>query len=90
MTANPHSYGDPLDAAFGDGREAPAAYRALIRDKLDPAFVDALRAATNGGWALGRERFRKETAEAAGRRVAPLPRGPKPTLENDKRQVRFL
>jgi hypothetical protein len=27
MTANPHSYGDPLDAAFGDVREAPAAER---------------------------------------------------------------
>jgi len=27
MTANPHSYGDPLDTAFGDGREAPAAER---------------------------------------------------------------
>jgi putative transposase len=70
--------------------ERQAAYRKLIRDKLDPAFVDALRAATNGGWALGGERFRKEIEEAAGRRVAPLPRGPKPAVETDKRQMRLL
>ncbi len=29
------------------------AYRALFRPALEPGFVDALRAATNGGWALG-------------------------------------
>ncbi len=34
MTANPHSYGDPLDAAFGDGREAPAAER-------DPPYLQS-------------------------------------------------
>ncbi len=65
--------------------ERQAAYRALIREKLDRAFVEALRAATNGGWALGNERFRKEIAKAARRRAAPLPRGPKPALAKDKR-----
>jgi DNA helicase II / ATP-dependent DNA helicase PcrA len=35
MTANPHNYGDPLDAAFGDGREAPAAER-------DPPYLQGL------------------------------------------------
>jgi hypothetical protein len=29
------------------------AYRELFRAALDAEFVDALRAATNGGWALG-------------------------------------
>jgi hypothetical protein len=33
--ANPHSYGDPLDAAFGDGWEAPAAER-------DPPYLQGL------------------------------------------------
>ena len=56
-----------------------AAYRALIRERLDPAFVEALRAGTNGSWALGRERFRKEAA--AERRAAPLPPGPKPARQ---------
>jgi putative transposase len=88
---------DPL-AAFHDvfrrlGRTLEArqeAYRALFKEKLDPAFVDALRAATNGGWALGDERFRKEIAKAAGRRAAPLPRGPKAEAATDKRQLRLL
>jgi putative transposase len=70
--------------------ERQAKYRALIREKLDPAFVEALRAATNGGWALGGERFRKEIAEAAQRRVAPSPRGPKPKAKTDKPQMRLL
>ncbi len=35
MTSNPHSYGDPLDAAFGDGRGAPAAER-------DPPYFQGL------------------------------------------------
>ena len=63
------------------------AYRALFRQKLDPAFVAALRAATNGGWALGDEGFRKEIEDAAGRRVAPLPRGPKPAAASGKRKL---
>jgi len=35
MTSNPHSYGDPLDAAFGDGRGAHAAER-------DPPYLQGL------------------------------------------------
>jgi putative transposase len=66
------------------------AYRALVREKLDPAFVEALRAATNGGWALGGKRFAKEIARAAGRRAAPLPRGPRPASAKDKRQLNLL
>jgi putative transposase len=66
------------------------AYRALFKEKLDPAFVGALRAATNGGWALGGERFRKEIAKATGRRTAPLPRGPKPDAAKDKKQLTLL
>ena len=66
------------------------AYRALAKEKLDPAFVDALRAATNGGWALGGVRFAKKIARAADRRAAPLPRGPKPAAAKDKRQLSLL
>jgi hypothetical protein len=36
------------------------------------ALVDRLRAATNGGWALGDARFKLQIAEALGWRVAPL------------------
>jgi putative transposase len=55
--------------------ERRAAYRALFGAPLDAVLLDALRAATNGGWALGDERFRQGLAKAAGRRAAPLPRG---------------
>ena len=66
------------------------AYRELIKQELDPAFVADLRAATNGGWALGGERFRKEIAEAAQRRCGPLPRGPRPAGATDARQMKLL
>jgi len=55
-----------------------AAYRALFRAALDADFLDALRAATNGGWALGSARFQRQVADALGRRVTPLPRGRQP------------
>jgi hypothetical protein len=55
--------------------ERQAAYRARFRQPLDAAFVATLGTASNGGWALGDERFRNEIAEALGRRVAPLPPG---------------
>ena len=66
------------------------AYRALIRERLEPQFVEALRRATNGGWALGGEKFRKQIEQAAKRRAAPRPPGPAPRAENDTRQLRFL
>jgi putative transposase len=49
----------------GLGADEPArrqAYRALFRGLLDEDFVEALRAATNGGWALGGERFKRRLA----------------------------
>ena len=81
----------PVWRRLGRGVEArQQAYRDLIKEKLDPAFVEALRAATNGGWALGGERFRKEIAEAAHRRAAPLPKGPRPRSPEDERQMKLL
>ena len=62
----------------GLGRSAAdrrGAYRALFGPPLDPAFLDELRAATNGGWALGDQRFKRHLAAAVGRRAVPLPRG---------------
>jgi len=55
-----------------------AAYRALFRAELDDDFLEALRAATNGGWALGDAHFQRQVADALGRRVTPLPRGRPP------------
>lgn len=68
--------------------EQQATYRALIREALDPAFVEALRQATNGGWALGGEGFSRAIAKAAHRRARRLPRGPKPVAH--ERQIKLL
>jgi putative transposase len=81
----------PLYRALGrSAAERQAAYRALFRGGLDEAFVDALRRATSGGWALGDERFKREIAAALGRRVAPLPLGRPAKPRDDQRQISLL
>lgn len=45
------------------------AYRELFRTDLDPHLVQQIREATNGGYALGDNRFREEVAQMLGRRV---------------------
>lgn len=66
----------PLYLALGaNAAERQAAYRGLFAVALDDEFIAELRAATNAGWALGGERFRRQLAAALGRRVTPLPRG---------------
>ena len=77
----------PLFRTLGRSREEQqAGYRALFRDALDRNFVDGLRAATNGGWAFGGDRFKKDIARALKSRVEPLPRGRKPAAAKDTRQ----
>jgi len=66
------------------------AYRALFRTALDDGFVDGLRAATNGGWALGDERFKRQIAKALGRRVAPLAKGRPPKVDPQRTQLSLL
>jgi putative transposase len=95
--AHAHGKADPLvtghDLYDGLGRTPPErqqAYRALFRAALDEGFIDGLRAATNGGWALGDARFRRQIAKAMGRRVAPLPRGRPPKAKVDRRQLNLL
>ncbi len=70
--------------------ERQKAYRELFRGALPTAFIEALRAATNGGWALGDERFKREIAKMAGRRATPLPKGRPPAKGADKRQLNLL
>lgn len=45
------------------------AYAALVHSQLDARLVEQIRAATNGGYALGDERFRASMSSALGRRV---------------------
>ena len=54
------------------GRNDPArrdAYRALFRHSLEPAMIDEIRLATNGGFALGSSKFQAEIARLLGQRV---------------------
>ena len=77
--------------ALGRGGEARRkAYRALFRGALDGEFVAAPRAATNGGWALGDARFKRQIAKALGRRVAPLPKGRPRKVKTQRRQLSLL
>jgi putative transposase len=63
---------------------------ALFRAAPDVDFVDGLRAATNGGWALGDARFQQQIAKALGRRVAPLPKERPKKANAERRQFSLL
>ena len=65
-------------------------YRALFRAAPNEDFVQDLRAATNGGWALGDARFKQQIAKALGRRVVPLPKGRPPKAVAERRQLSLL
>jgi len=79
-----------LDRIGGTAAERQKEYRALFRTALDAGFVDGLRAATNGGWALGNARFKQQIGKALGRRVAPLARGRPPKAKAERRQLNLL
>ncbi len=86
--ADPLVSDHPLYRALGrNAAERQKEYRALFRPALDPEFVEALRGATNGGWALGGEAFKRKIAKALRRRVAPLPRGRPAKAGNNRRQA---
>ena len=81
----------PLYLSLGrSAAERQASYRALFREKLPDEFIEDLRAATNGGWALGSDAFRLRVAKGAKRRAGPLPRGRPPKQKKDKRQLSLL
>jgi len=52
-----------------------SAYRQLFRAQIAKADVDAIRDATNKGWALGDNRFSTKVEALTERRAKPLPRG---------------
>ena len=78
-------------ARLGRTRETRrVAWRELFKQPLEKDFIEALRAATNGGWAMGNDKFKREIAKALKRRVAPLPRGRPPKQRRDRRQLNLL
>jgi putative transposase len=78
-------------ARLGRTRDARReAYRALFKRPLEKDFVEMLRAATTGGWAVGNEKFKRKIAKALKRRVSPLPRGRPPKPDTNRRQLKLL
>lgn len=65
------------------------AYRQLFRAALPEEFVTALRHATQGGWALGRDKFKAKIARMTGRRTDPLPAGRPRNDPNETQQGRL-
>ncbi len=55
--------------------ERQSAYRQLFRLTIGKSDIDALREATNKGWVLGSDRFRKEIERLSGRRSVAKTRG---------------
>ncbi len=51
--------------------EKQKCYRELFRYDLDLGVIDEIRATTNGNFALGNDRFKREIEEILGRRVEP-------------------
>ncbi len=62
----PHDEYERLDRDDATRRKD---YRALCKAHLDPELVDNIRKATNGNFALGGERFQKETEAMLGQRA---------------------
>lgn len=60
----------PEYIALGAGvEERRCAYASLIASQLDAGLIEQIRAATNGGYALGDPQFRKSMSSMLGRRV---------------------
>ena len=79
---SPHACYTALDA---DAKARRAAYRALFIDPLDDATLEAIRDATNRGWALGTKSFREEIRALVQRRVEPATRGRRPRRNDEIR-----
>ena len=65
---SPHMLYESLGANAPDRQTA---YRELFRHELEPGWVDEIRKATNGNYALGNEYFAKQVLITLGRRVVP-------------------
>jgi putative transposase len=59
----------PVYLALGEREQRFAAYRTLFNSALTDVELKGIRAATNGGYAIGDDAFKTQLAERAGRRV---------------------
>lgn len=90
--ADPLLSDHPLYLALeGEAASRAETYRSLFREALPGAFIEDLRNATNGGWALGSEGFKEKVAAMARRRAVPFAPGRPPNVDNsDERQGELL
>ena len=66
-------------------------YRALLKAHLAPETLDEIRQSTNGNFALGGERFKKQIEKALGQRVRRgKPGRPRQAEANDAAQMDLL
>jgi putative transposase len=73
---NPVLTPHPLYLSLGSGiADRQAAYQALFRSHLENETLASIRAATNGGWPLGNDRFKTEIERALERQVTRRPKG---------------
>ena len=81
---NPLLTPHPLYTKLGNTpADRAAAYREMCKAELPESTVHAIRTATNGGWALGKDAFAEKVGRHAGRNMAP--RGPgRPWPQKDK------
>jgi putative transposase len=75
----PHAQYLSLGSTDESRREA---YRLLARSELDPEVIQEIRDATNGNFALGGDRFKKQVEAMLGRRVSRGQRGRPRKSEN--------
>jgi putative transposase len=72
-------------------RERREAYQALFKAHLDDTLVTQIRAATNGNYALGNQRFQLDIERALGRRATKGKAGrPKAQAEHSSEQLDLL
>lgn len=69
-----------------DDKSRCGAYRELFNRPKEAGAIDEIRAATNGNYALGDERFRTEISAMLRRRVTPLNAG-RPCVDARKGKV---
>lgn len=87
LPLRPHA----LYLALGaDAAARQAAWRALAEEALDPALIEEIRNATNGGYALGNAVFTAQIAAALGRRVTRGEAGRPMKPRDDEGQERLL
>lgn len=71
------------EALGSDKNARQAAYRQLLPQRMPEVELNTIRNATNKGWALGNDRFRRELESLGARRAVSKGRGrPRKATEN--------